>query len=101
MPWPGSRFSSSSALGRLIVGVRDGTLQRVKRPFPERGSWATACSQSFQPAVQSSVREAVIDFRETSDAPYLIKEIRRGCGRNPVRPRGVIGDRLVAPPGCG
>jgi len=36
MPWPGSRFSSRSALGRLIMGVRDETLQRVKRPFSEK-----------------------------------------------------------------
>ena len=33
MPWPGSRFSSRSTLGRLILGVRGETLQRVKRPF--------------------------------------------------------------------
>jgi general secretion pathway protein K len=53
------------------------------------------------PTGQSSVREAVIDFRETSGAPYLIKEIRRGRGRNLVRPRGAIEDRPVALPGCG
>src|ERR1700704_7103708 len=31
------------------MGVRGETLHRVKRPFP--GGGATACSQSFQPAV--------------------------------------------------
>ena len=45
------------------------------------------------PTGQSSVREAVIDFRETSDAPYLIKEIHRGRGRNLVRLRGAISYR--------
>ncbi len=54
------------------------------------------------PTGQSSVREAVIDFRETSGAPYLIKEIRRGHASNLVRLRGAITDRPVALlPGCG
>jgi hypothetical protein len=36
MPWPGSRFSPGSALGRPIMGVRGEALQRVNRPFPGR-----------------------------------------------------------------
>ena len=47
MPWSGSRFSSGSALGRPIMGVRGEMLQRVKRPILR----ARVCSQSFQPAV--------------------------------------------------
>jgi hypothetical protein len=61
MPWLGSRFSSGSAVGRPIMGVRGEMLQRVKRPI----SWARVCSQSFQPAVPA--RTASLRMRSCSD----------------------------------
>src|ERR1700716_2123116 len=49
MPWPGSRFSPGSALGRPIMGVRGEALQRVNRPFPGRDNEQQPARSRFNP----------------------------------------------------
>jgi general secretion pathway protein K len=51
---------------------------------------------------QTSVREAVISFREASGAAFAIKELRRGQGRSLVRLRASLyGDYSESLPDCG
>jgi hypothetical protein len=49
MPWPGSRFSPGSALGRPIMGVRGEALQCVNRPFPGRDNGQQPARSRFNP----------------------------------------------------
>ena len=49
MPWPGSRFSPGSALGRPIMGVRGEALQRVNRPLPGRDNGQQPARSRFNP----------------------------------------------------
>ena len=62
--WPGSRFSSGSAFGRPIMGVRSETLQRVKRhgfPFGKAGKSLLAVDSTRRPSQDSASADAELD----------------------------------------
>jgi hypothetical protein len=56
MPWPGSRFSPGSALGRPIMGFKGEALQRVNRPFPRRDNGQQPAHSRFIPPSRSGQR---------------------------------------------
>ncbi len=53
------------------------------------------------PTGQTSVREAIVDFRNVLDAPHAIRELRRGSTRVIDRLRTTIQDGAMNPPDCG
>jgi hypothetical protein len=70
MPWPGSRFSPGSALGRPIMGVRGEALQRVNRPFPRRDNGQQSARSRFNRPGQDSVSANAELVRWTEIRPW-------------------------------
>ena len=62
--WPASRFSSGAAFGRPIMGVRDETLQRVKRHgflIGKAGKSLLAVISTRRPSQDSASADAELD----------------------------------------
>ncbi len=99
-------FSPQDVLALAAAPFPNG-LDRKDPRFPSNiqrngdGGVFLAHVEVLLPAGQSSVREAVVDFREIAGAPFAIKELRRGRARNLADLRAAIADRGAALPNCG